>query len=62
MVEVLSVHVWVWNIKIGQSHFKKGNWERRRKMMKGMNETGIQLYTYIYKREDEFKYDIFYEL
>jgi hypothetical protein len=47
MVEVLSIHVRIWNIETCQSHFKKGSVGRGR-IMEGMNQTGVQ-YLYIWK-------------
>jgi hypothetical protein len=27
MIDVLSIHVWIWNFEICQSHFEKGEGE-----------------------------------
>jgi hypothetical protein len=39
MVEVLSIHIWIWNIETCESHFMKGS-GRRGRIMEGMNQTG----------------------
>jgi hypothetical protein len=40
MVELLSMHVWIWNTETCQSHFKNGSKGRGRKM-EGMNQTAV---------------------
>jgi hypothetical protein len=38
--DVLSIHVWIWNIETCWSHHKKGN-EVHKRIMEGMGSTNI---------------------